>query len=313
MRPLILIPAWSFYLLGAETGRRQAAASDTSLLFGAPPVFYHGFGCLTAILVAAYLINQVFDRESDLLNRKGFYLTQGIFSVRAVVMMAFMAFLFASWFYRFVDDGQRAPLVIALVLSMFYSMPPLRLVARPFVDLLANAAGYGGVAFVAGYAAYHDVTATAVLLALPYVCLVGATFLFTTVLDIDGDKASGKITTSVVIGVKPSFVTACLMTAAGLIPALLVSWRLYSDPLAAIILFVCLLAFVMYVVRSGDRIRQASSNAVQAATVFVTLPAKIVRIEYAVLLVPLLLAARLYFRARFGIIYPGPAPGGKQT
>jgi 4-hydroxybenzoate polyprenyltransferase len=314
MRPLILIPAWSFYLIGAETGRRQAAVADTTGFFGAPPVFYYGLCCLTAVLIAGYLINQVFDRESDRRNQKGFYLTQGIFSVRTVLMMAFFGFLVASWAYRFVDSGQRLPLVLALVLSMFYSMPPLRLVARPFVDLLANAAGYGGLAFVAGYAAYHDSQTTAMLLATPYVCLVGATFLFTTILDVDGDKDSGKITTSVVIGVKPSALVACILTAIGWFPALLVSWRLYSDRLAVIILSACLVVFVVAAIRTiksgGTR---ASSNAVQVATVLITVPALIVRPEYALLLVPILLAARLYYRARFGIRYPGPAPGGKET
>ncbi len=314
MRPLILIPAWSFYLLGAETGRRQGAVSDTSRFLGAPPEFYYGFGCLTAILIAAYLINQVFDLESDRRNQKGFYLTQGIFTIRTVLMMAFFAFLIASWSYRFVDSAQRLPLVLALVLSMFYSMPPLRLVARPFVDLLANAVGYGGVAFVAGYGACNDSLSTAILLATPYICLVGATFLFTTILDVDGDRASGKITTSVVIGIKPSALAACLLTAVGWVVALLTSWRLHSDRIGVVVLFLCLVVFVLAAVRiiRGNAIR-ASSNAVQVATALITIPALILRQEYAVLLVPILLAARLYYRARFGITYPGPAPGAKDA
>jgi len=314
MRPLILIPAWSFYLLGAENGRRQATVADTSRFLGAPPEFYYGFGCLTAILIAAYLINQVFDQESDRRNQKGFYLTQGIFTVRTVLMMAFFAFLFASWCYRFVDSAQKLPLVLALILSMLYSMPPLRLVARPFVDLLANAVGYGGVAFVAGYGSYNESLSTAVLLATPYICLVGATFLFTAILDVDGDRASGKVTTSVLIGIKPSALTACVLTAIGWLVALLMSWRLYSDRIGVVVLFLCLLVFVLATIRiiSGNAIR-ASSNAVQAATALITIPALLVRQEYVVLLVPILLAARLYYSARFGIRYPGPAPDAKDV
>jgi 4-hydroxybenzoate polyprenyltransferase len=302
MRPLILIPAWSFYLLGAALGERRGAIA------AAPAPILYGFGCLTAILVTAYLLNQVFDQESDRRNKKGHFLTRGIFSVRAVVLMAMFAFLFASYLFRSVSAAQRIPLVLALVLSLAYSLPPLRLVARPFVDLLANAAGYGGIAFVTGFAAFDPSTRDAVLLALPYVLLVGATFLHTTILDVDGDRDSGKITTSVVVGERASAVLACGLAGAGLGPAAAVSLRIYGDKLSLMILAVCFVVFFYAAVRLyRERNSSASSNAVQAATVMVTIPAAISWPAYFALLVPIVVAARFYYRARFGINYPGPA------
>jgi 4-hydroxybenzoate polyprenyltransferase len=310
MRPLLLIPAWSFYLLGSAAGRRAAgvAASPFLPFSNVAAAFYYGFACLTTVLITAYLLNQVFDQESDRRNRKGHFLTTGIFTVKTVVLMAIVTFLIASYLFRFVADAQRIPLALALVLSLAYSVPPLRLVSRPFVDLLANAVGYGGIAFVTGFAAWSPRVAQAASLAVPYVLLVGATFLHTTILDADGDREAGKKTTSVVIGVGPSAVLACLLSVAGLAPAIFVSLVRYGDKLAPMILTLCAAVFIHAAVtmrRVGPGV--ASSNAAQAATVLVTLPALVASPGYAVVLLPVVAAARWYYGARFGITYPGPA------
>ena len=227
--------------------------------------------------------------------------------------MALVTFLIASYFFRFVDEAQRLPLLIAVVLSLAYSLPPLRLVARPFADLLANALGYGGVAYVAGFASWHPSAADASLLALPYVFLVGATFLHTTIMDVGGDRKSGKVTTSVVIGAAPSATLSWVLAASGLVPALAVSFARFGDKLAPMILAVCTAVFVHAAMRArrpgGDT---ASSNAVQWATVLVTIPAVIAWPVYLLLLLPLVVAARLYYRARFGVTYPGPAASARR-
>lgn len=303
MRPLILIPAWSFYLLGAAAGNRQSPHADT------PASLYYGFACLTAILVTAYLLNQIFDLESDRRNRKGHFLTLGIFKVRTVLLMTVAAFLVASHLFRSVDAAQRAPLVLALALSLAYSLPPLRLVARPILDLLANALGYGGIAYVTGYVAYDASIAGAAVLALPYVFLVGATFLHTTILDIDGDRNTDKTTTSVLIGVRASAVLACVLAGAGLLLAVLSAYRTYAETSPPLILAVGFVVFCYAAFRiSRTTVTSASSNAVQAATAVVTIVAAVAWPTYLALLVPIIVAARFYYRARFGLSYPGPAP-----
>jgi 4-hydroxybenzoate polyprenyltransferase len=303
MRPLILVPAWSFFLLGAAAGSRQNPMADT------PASLYYGFACLTAILVTAYLLNQIFDLESDRRNLKGHFLTRGIFKVRTVLVMAMVAFLFASYLFRSVGAAQRTPLVLALALSLAYSLPPLRLVARPFVDLLANAVGYGGVAYVTGYVAYDASIARAADLALPYVFFVGATFLHTTILDIDGDRNTDKTTTSVLIGVRASAVLACVLTVAGLFPAVLSAYRVHGEKSSLVILSIGLVVFVYAATRLLRTTNtSASSNAVQVVTVVVTITAAVAWPVYLALLVPIVVSARYYYRARFGLSYPGPAP-----
>lgn len=307
LRPVILIPVWSFFLLGAAVGL------DGSPLTGAGRSLPPGIVCLSAIMITAYLLNQVFDLESDRRNRKCFYLPLGIFAVRTVVLMAVSFFLVASYLYRFAEAGQRLPLVLALILALTYSLPPLRLVARPFADLVANAAGYGGLAYIIGHAAYAPLSLETLARAVPYVFLVGATFLYTTILDADGDKKTGKITTTVVIGIERSAGLACYLCCAGLVWAAAVSLMKLEDWMPALILSLALIVFMLgraKIRRAGPQsagVNKLASNVVQAATALVTAAAAVAWPAYLLLILPLVLAARVYNRARFGVSYPGPA------
>lgn len=314
-RPLILIPAWSFYILGARGGMFGSTWNGYSRAFLA------GLLCLSAIMITAYLINQVFDQRTDRINNKGHFLTRGILSVRTVVLMALVFFLAASLSFRYTAAVQRPLLVAALVLSLVYSLPPLRLCARPFLDMLANAVGYGGLAFVIGWTAYSRDMTPAWMRAVPYLFLVGATFLHTTILDVDGDGTSGKITTSVKIGAGPSALLAVMLAAAGTGWAFAVSWRADRDITAPALLTISLIGFLIAYRRirrvlvegaSGNAARETidrtSSSAVQVATALVTVPAAIREPLYLALVAILVLLSRYYYRARFGIHYPGPAP-----
>jgi 4-hydroxybenzoate polyprenyltransferase len=307
LRPLILIPVWSFFILGVRTGRGEAGAGGATTATAA-------FACLTAIMVTAYLINQVFDQESDRYNDKGHYLTRGIFGVRTVVLLALVFFAIASTTFQRTAAAQRLPLVAALVLSLAYSLPPIRLCARPILDLVANAAGYGGIAYLIGHLAFDPSLARAVLHAAPYAFLVGATFLHTTILDADGDRASGKITSSVLMGTSASALVALVLDAAGLALAVFLGVTGRAGLLPAAILAVNLPAFAVAYARLGntrdavrDRAMRArvSSNTVQFATAVVTLPATAAEPRYLALVVILVVAARFYYRARFGVDYPG--------
>lgn len=294
-RPLILIPVWSFYILGASAGGGRGVGLGADLV------------CLTAVMVTAYLVNQVFDQESDRRNDKGHYLTRGLFSVRAVVLMALVAFAVASFMFQRAALPQRLPLALALVLSLAYSLPPIRLCARPFLDLAVNAVGYGGIAYLVGYLSRGGSQATGWVHAAPYILLVGATFLHTTILDATGDRDSGKRTSAVVLGVRASARLGAVLASLGLL------WAAGLAVAEGVFLPLGILAagtavFVVAYARTGGR--GVSSNAIQLATALVTVPAAVIEPGYAVLVVVLVVVARMYHRARFGIGYPGPVGPG---
>jgi 4-hydroxybenzoate polyprenyltransferase len=290
---LILIPAWSFCLIGAAQGR----GLTLSLPGGLPsPVTLL---TLTSILITAYLLNQVFDRETDAKNDKCFYLARGIFQVRTLVIMA-MIFLFvaAYAFQEIVPPLQRWMLLGALVLSLLYSLPPVRLCARPLLDMLANAVGYGGAAYIIGFSIYEQSTADAISTSIPYVLLVAATFLHTTILDVEGDRASGKISTTVLIGERRSALLALVFSVLAVVAAVV------TRNLLAVIVTGLSLPLAIHALTSGTR--SASASQIQATTLIVTGVAIYFWPVYALVLVPLIALARVYYRKRFGITYPGP-------
>jgi len=307
LRPLILLPAWSFYVLGAHsTG--QGDAARTALL-------HPGFWCMTLILASAYAINQIFDIESDRLNGKGFHLTRGVLRVRVMVLLAFAAFVGAAMLYPKARPGQMGLLLATMLLSFSYSLPPLRWCARPWADLLANAAGYGGLAFVIGAGAFTRAILPAWADALPWMLLVGATFLHTTLLDLEGDSASGKRTTSVAIGVRGSARVAAGLAAGSVATSL--QGFLNGNPLSS--MFVPASAFAVFLwaaiqiqqsERGSEDLRmaaraRASSLAVQIVTALVAIFAAWRDPWFLALVIPVVIAARIYYRARFEISYPG--------
>ena len=291
LRPVILIPAWSFYLLGAAHGAEVAP-----MTWGIPsPVTAL---CLTGILVTAYLLNQIFDRESDEKNNKCLFLASGLVTVRAVVVLAVAAFLSASYAYHHVDASQRAPLLAALALALVYSLPPLRLCARPFFDLLANAVGYGGIAFVLGFGVFGPERSAAAQASLPYVFLVAATFLHTTILDFEGDLATGKKSTSVLIGMRASRRTAVVLHGVAFLLAL------WTGSVAAAVVTGVSFPIGLYPMW---RNRTASSSfVVQTNTLIVAVAAVVFWPTFFFVVAPLTALSRFYHRRRFGITYPGP-------
>lgn len=299
-RPLILIPVWSFYILGSRAGEQSLARGDAGAGYDVA-----GFVCLTAIMITAYLINQVFDQDTDRRNNKGHFLTRGILGVRTVVAMALVSFAVASVTYQDTAPAQRLPLVAALVLSLVYSLPPIRLCARPFLDLAANAAGYGGIAFASGFLAHDPSGSAAAVRALPWVFLVGATFLHTTILDRGGDAATGKITTAVATGERPASVIALVLALSGPAAAWLEgSTVAIALTLASLPLFAAGAAAHLLGWNSRARV---SSYVVQAATLFVAVAAAAAEPRYLALVVPIVAVSRPYYRARFGVGYPGVA------
>lgn len=292
-RPVILIPAWSFFLLGAA----ESARSSGNPLDAVPaPVTMF---CLTAILATAYLLNQIFDRESDERNNKCLYLSRGIFRARTLVLMGLASFLAASWAYHRVDPNAKGPLALALALSLAYSLPPARLCARPFFDLIANSVGYGGIAFALGFGVFEPSQGAAVWKSLPWFLLVGATFLHTTILDFSGDRASGKKSTTVLIGIRASAVMAVVLHGCAFLLALSA-----GHDVAAVVTGVSLPVTVFPLFK---RSIGSSSFVIQTNTLVVTAAAAFAWPAYLAVVIPLIALSRFYHRRRFGFTYPGPA------
>jgi len=305
-----MVPAWSFYAIGVHLAPVRSRVELFSV------IVQPGFWCLTALLASAYVANQIFDQTSDRLNGKGLFLTHGVFRTRTMIGIALACFLGASWLFQRVDGAQQIPLFAAMLLAFTYSLPPLRLCARPWLDLAANAIGYGGLAFAAGAGGVSDYSMQAFLDAYPWMFLVGATFLHTTILDVDGDTAAGKRTTTVAFGVARS---AHLATGFAAITLATTAYRAVARHGSVAAAVVAALAFALFAIASVMIARAEKLDPVSRAAVRTRVSARVVQSISALvalwaglrdpmllaLFVPLVFAARAYYRARFHIRYPG--------
>lgn len=289
LRPLVLIPAWSFFLLGHGLA---ATAAFPALRF-----------VLTSLVLAAvHLVNQVADTESDRINTKGFFLQRGIFSRRTYAAWAISA-LFLSLAAAFIWRETPLWLAGAAALGLAYSLPPLRLCGRPGLDVLANALGYGALAVLLGAGA-REFPHAAVRLAASALA-VAAVFLHTTLLDLAGDRRTGKRTTGVFLGAPHTRAAAAILALGGAATAAAAAAPVLLGATAALAAL-CALAWMRpgWIGSSAVGVGGTALFAL-AAGVFVPL--------FPAALVLLVVSTRLYYRRRFALAYPSLRPSAQAT
>ena len=287
LRPLVLVPAWSFFLLGHGLIAGEGFPTLRFLL-------------LSLVLAAVHLVNQVVDAESDRLNGKGFFLQRGIFRARTYVLVASLllgAALATAWGLGVAPVGLSA----AAALGLSYSLPPLRWSARPGCDLVANAIGYGGLATWIGAG---EISAAVPWGARLGACMfaVGAVFLHTTLLDLEGDRRTGKQSSGVVLGVQRTRIVAAVLALAGCGAA---------AAARAPFLLGASLGLAVLATASWLAPRRCTSGMVSVGgTTLFALAAGLHQPLFLLLLVLLVGATRIYYRRRFSLAYPSlvPAP-----
>jgi len=191
----------------------------------------------------------------------------------------------------------------ALLLGAVYSLRPVRLSGRPFADFLANAAGYGVLAFGMGWwVAGAPRSAEFARAAAPYFLLMCGGSISSTIPDMEGDRGDGKRTTAVALGALPAHVLATVLVAAGAIAG-----AVGGDRLA---LFCGAAALPLYLVHLSVRRTATMEACYKVGGAAAMLAAAAVEPVLAVAGLLTYLATRWYFRARFGVSYPSLVPIG---
>ena len=312
LRPTLLFPVWTLVLIGhyralsessslVESGTVQFPLLPKLTILIRPNIELLGILCLYSMLMGAiYIINQICDKESDRANNKLFLVAQGLVKVRVLVLeVAILLISAVAWAGLWFGNnlGYLTLIVISIFLGVIYSVPPIRLKARPFLDLLANAAGYGGIAFLIGWGIAAPINADAVWNIIPYVLCVGAAFVNTTLPDLNGDRAHGDRTTGVILGDKLS----CLFSLMLLVGAILAAWWIGD----MILLSTALLCLPLFIYMNFRREQGIIILATRVGILILSLIACVLVPLYLVLLVGSLIFVRWYYSARFGIKYPG--------
>lgn len=191
LRPMLHLPVWTIMILGY-----YRAQSDTSSWTVLPVSLLLG----SALFGAVFLINQIYDIESDRLNDKLHFLPKGIVKIGAAWIMTILLNLvsLAIAFSLSFTVGFASLMVIAL--GILYSVPPISLKDKAWPAAFANGLGHGSLVFVIGYCAAGGHFWDGIIKSIPYFMAVTAVYIGTTLPDIAGDKKSGKLTIGAVFG-----------------------------------------------------------------------------------------------------------------
>jgi len=123
-----------------------------------------------------------------------------------------LTFLLAGWLVAATLGAQfLAAYTACLVMSLLYSVPPIRAKARAGFDVLINAGGFGGLTVFAGWAALdRPLTPPIVAVALGFFFLFVAFYPLTQIYQMGEDRARGDKTLALALGKRNALRVALL-------------------------------------------------------------------------------------------------------
>lgn len=286
LRPTLFVPVWTFLLIG------YARAGGA----GKMPALLCAFILYTLLMGTIYIINQIADRESDKINKKLFLLSEGYISPKNAYIEILVLLIIVLLISIPYPPLFKLFLLFSFILGILYSVPPFKFKGRPIFDLLSNALGYGFLNFSIGWMTTRNFSAQTFLYSLPYIFAVGAVFVNTTIPDIEGDKKTGEITTGVFLGKNNALTLSTILIFSSFILSLiLMDWICLIAAICASPLFILAL------------IRKDLKYCFISIRVSAPILVLIIAFLYPWFLVPLLfvfLSQRIYYKKRFGIVYP---------
>jgi 4-hydroxybenzoate polyprenyltransferase len=290
-RPMLHLPIWSIYLVALYyhhqlSGGRFRVTHLVILV------------SLSLLAAGAYYINQVYDRDSDAINRKLGFLQAGLLTekdlMRAYLVVSVVPVIMGL-FYSFFITGV---FLQVFVLGYLYSCPPLRLKDRPFWGLFANAYAFGflGPLTVMPELTLHNIGLLGWDNPIYFFLVVASVYLLTTLPDRAGDRATGKRTLSVLLTPSSVKLLALLLMLLGAY----VAYRSNYLTLACIAL-VSALPVLLSIFTSTPSLELFATK---FPILLLTILAGYLYPVYLLFIIVLMMVTRIYYRRRFNIIYP---------
>jgi len=286
-RPMLQLPVWSIYLISWHYIHSGADFGVSGLVV---------LAALTLNFTGAYYINQVYDYETDLINKKLGFLQNEMISRKGMIRGYYIVTVIAVVMAFAVDLLAGLISIIIAVLGFVYSAPPLRLKDRPFRGLFANSVAYGLLIPLAVPGLTYLWGSQTVYIPVYFFLTVSAGYLLTIIPDREGDIKSGKITFAALLPVFYLMMIAMLLLYLSLIAAIRMEYFLLSVLSAVAIVFF----LIAMIYRKSPVILFACKTPI----LMMSLLAGYYYPGYLIFLLAVLLTTRLYYRRRFGIVYP---------
>jgi len=280
-------PVWTIVLLGHH---RSSVVSSESNMPGVALLL------VTFLVGAVYILNQIFDVESDRLNQKLFFLSRGYISKKSAFFEMILLDLISIIPAFFISWQLGLLFIIGMIFGFLYSIPPFSFKNRPIGGFMMNALAHGNLAFLMGWCMNQFLSFHALFFSLPYMFAVGAIYLNTTIPDIDGDRGMGKITLAVRWGKKKVIVLTCFLVAISMV----LSFLIKDIPF----LFASSLSFPFFIYSAFDKKDRVIVITTKVSILFLSIAAGIFYPWYFAILILGFVGTRLYYKARFNLDYP---------
>ena len=299
LRPTLFFPVWTVYAAGyfafhkfSNTGQNGTATTLDGAALGL-------LGLLTLLMGSGYILNQICDVETDRRNNKLFLIANGLVSSRAAWMEMILlgAFTLVAGFFYGMEIGTLLA-TIFLLTGIFYNVAPFAWKGRPLLGLLANALG-ALLIFTAGWWSLQIDWRLPIQHAIPYMLAVGAVYLYTTLLDLDGDTEAQKMTFGVRYGLRTTAIAGCTLE----VGALASAWWLKD----LVIFYPALIAAPFFLWAALKPCLAKVSRAIKLPILFLALAICFKAWQYFFLLAFVFYLSRWYYRRRFGLNYPSLA------
>ena len=302
MRPILFIPVWGFAYIGFFSSVKTDSFFRT--LFVQPENFLRSFilfSMFSLSVGAVNILNQIIDYEVDSKNEGFPLLVKSNISIKQASIFAAIISLLSIIIPIIMGDYFVAVgSFLAILIGLFYCLKPFYFTGRPFMDFVSNALGFGVVAFGVGWVVNGGGVDGFVKSSFAYFLLMSAGSISSTLPDIKGDRAEGKITTAVFFGINRAHLIATLL----IVLALIYSFTI-SDMLAVTSAVVSLPIYLLYILIKRESFMEATYK-VGGGFLMV-----LIGLVYPYFLIPSIVVSLLtviYFRVRFHVSYPSLMP-----
>ena len=247
-----------------------------------------------AVMGASYVINQLVDSDGDDINKKLFFIADGIVNRGCAIAIAgILAFIGVVWLLSLgVFFGIIGILSFTLA-GICYNLPPFSWKDHPVLAPLVTMVS-GVLAFLLG--CLPEFSLALLVKTIPYLTAVGAVALLTAAPDIEGDRITNKRTFPIVYGETFTVYLAVLLC----VVSAVISWWTKDR----IIFWPSLISIPVFVNAAMSVKKSAVILAIKFPVFLISLAVGFRFPGYLVLMVVYLLFARWYFKNRFNIEYP---------
>ncbi len=230
----LLAPVWTVFLYGAVLSNKKLEHFNNTILISM-------FVSFSFLVGSIYILNQIFDIESDRLNDKLFILPRKLVKLKTAWIIAILSMLVPVAYSFYIDKVLGVIFLLSAFIGILYNCKPFELKNHPLGGLLANMIGHGFLTFAAGWFSCGKYSTEFWFPAIAVTMANGAVYLCTTIVDSKGDKQTGKSTFAVRFGDMATAKSATILLTITLIIGFYIpdkKWILLSTAIASLPFFI---------------------------------------------------------------------------